>query len=72
MLEIKKTGNKNFTHYWVTPSGTFEYLASDLNIIFNNNKVFVPCLFYLLSLPWCLFMPEDCSNRNADVLLEVP
>ncbi len=41
MLEIKKLGSKNFFHYWVTPNKTFEYSASDLNLIYSNSKVFL-------------------------------
>ncbi len=41
MLEIKKLGSKNFFHYWVTPSKTFEYSASDLDLIYSNSKVFL-------------------------------
>lgn len=44
MLEIKKLGSKNFFHYWVTPNKTFEYSASDLTIISNDNITYLRSL----------------------------
>ncbi len=41
MLEIKKIGVKNFFHYWETTNKTFEYSASDLDLIYSNSKVFL-------------------------------
>lgn len=44
MLEIKKTGVKNFTHYWVKPNKTLKYEANDLTIISNDDITFLRSL----------------------------
>lgn len=44
MLEIKKTGVKNFTHYWITSNKTFKYEASDLTIISNDDITYLRSL----------------------------